>query len=441
MSVDERIKNRSVVITHHNADLDALATMIAAARFYDATPLRGRSISPYVQRYLALHKNHFPLVWYHEVSPEEVDRVIVVDVRDRRRLSEYEPLLAAAKEVIVFDHHPASDHDLEGTEVIVDPVGACVTLLCERLWRGGRGGMPRAEATLMLLGLYADTGRLSFANTTPRDVEVAAWLLRHGANLSVVNRYLQEEFTAEQRLLLVELMATCEEVSIDAVEVAIATASAKKFVHGAAPVVQRVMQMGGHDAIVGVIEFGGGKRVQVIGRSKVSYVNMGEMLSKLGNGGGHAAAAACTLKKTTLKQVKAQVVAMLEEARWVPTRVRDMMTSPALTIAHDATLAEAAALLHTQRIQGVPVMREEILCGMISRGDLERANKQNADMGLPVSAKMTHEVLTIAPDEPLEDALQEMTAADIGRLPVVEDGHIVGVLSRTDLIHKLYKTT
>ncbi len=438
--MSELIKNRSVVITHHNADLDALATMIAAARLYDATPLRGRSISPYVQRYLALHKNHFPLVWYHEVKPEDVDRVIVVDVRDRRRLSEYEPLLQAACEVIVYDHHPASEHDLEGTEVVVDPVGACVTLLCERLWRGGRGGMPMAEATLMLLGLYADTGRLSFANTTPRDVEVAAWLLRHGANLSVVNRYLQEEFTEEQRLLLVELMSSCQEVSIDAVEVAVAVARADKFVHGAAPVVQRVMQMGGHDAILGVIEFSGGKRVQVIGRSKVSYVNMGEMLSALGKGGGHAAAAACTLKKTSLEEVREQVVDMLAKSNWVPTRVRDMMTSPVLTIEHDATLEQLEALLTAHGIQGVPVMRDGELCGIISRGDLERAHKQGAQMSLPVSSRMTHEVLTIAPDEPLEDALQEMTSADIGRLPVVEHDHIIGVLSRTDLINKLYKT-
>ena len=75
----------TIVITHHNADLDALASTIAASRLYDGTPIRGRAVNPLVQRYLALHKDEFPLVWYHEVDPEVVERVIIVDVRDRRR--------------------------------------------------------------------------------------------------------------------------------------------------------------------------------------------------------------------------------------------------------------------------------------------------------------------------------------------------------------------
>lgn len=432
-------QKRSVVVTHHNADLDALASMIAAAKLYDATPLRGRSISPYVQRYLALHKDAFPLEWYHEVDPETVGRVIVVDVRDARRLTEYIPLIERADEVIVYDHHPPSVHDLEGSTVQIEPVGACVTLLCEKLWRERMGGLSAAEATLMLLGLYADTGRLSFAQTTPRDVEVAAWLLRHGANLAVVNRYLEEEFTMEQRQLLMALMESCEEISVDAVEVAIATAKMDKFVHGAAPVIQRVMQMWGHDAIVGIVEFGGGKRVQVIGRSQVPYVNMGEMLGELGKGGGHAAAAACTIKKKTLEEVHEEVRTMLAASRFVPTRARDMMTSPVKTIAHDTTLETLAEVLSQHGIKGVPVMRDGTLCGMISRRDLERAIKQEVEMTLPVSARMSHEVLTIEAEEPLEDALAVMTGADVGRLPVMDGGELVGILSRADIIEKLYR--
>lgn len=437
--MSEGTPNQRVVITHHNADLDALASLLAAAKLLDATPLRGRSISPYVQRFLALHKDHFPLTWYHEVDPEEVQTVIVVDVRDRRRLSEYEPLLERASEIIVFDHHPMSEHDLSPNSEQVEPVGACVTLLCERL-AAERTEVSEAEATVMLLGLYADTGRLSFSNTSPRDVDVAAWLLRQGANLSVVNRYLQEEFSQEQQRLMVALLESCREHSVDAVEVAIAGARAEKFVHGAAAVVQRVMQMGGHDAIVGVIEFEGGKRVQAIGRAQVPYVDMGQVLAEVGTGGGHAAAAACTIKKSSLEAVVAQVEQVLARAELRPTRVRDMMSSPVLTVEHDQSLESVAALLARQRIRGAPVMREGRLCGMISARDLDRARKQEADLSLPVSAMMSHEVVTIAADEPLEDALEEMTRADIGRLPVLDaQGALIGLLSRTDLLARLYQ--
>ena len=116
-----------------------------------------------------------------------------------------------------------------------------------------------------------------------------------------------------------------------------------------------------------------------------------------------------------------------------------MMTSPVQTIVHDATLTMLAEMLEQHAIKGVPVMRDGELCGMISRRDLDRAIKQEVEMTLPVSARMSHEVLTIEADEPLEDALAVMTGADVGRLPVVEGGQIVGILSRTDIVEKLYR--
>ena len=428
----------TIVITHHNADLDALASTIAASRLYDGTPIRGRAVNPLVQRYLALHKDEFPLVWYHEVDPEVVERVIIVDVRDRRRLAEYEPILERDPEIIVYDHHLASPHDVPGDQAQVEPTGACVTLLVEHL-RAADRELGAAEATLMLLGLYADTGRLSFDLTTPRDVDAAGWLLRQGARLSVVNRYLQEEFSPEQQRLLVELMNGCVEISHEAVEIAIATARADDFVKGSAQVVHRVMQMGAHDAILAVIEFEKRKRVQVIGRSRVPYVNVGALLTEIG-GGGHAGAAACTLKKVALEDVVAQVREVIDRASLLPTRVSDMMSQPVQTIDHRATLGDLASLLTEHHIRGVPVIRDGEMAGVISLRDLEGAWARGDDMSLPVSSRMTHEVMTIAPDEPLEDAMTLMTTNDIGRLPVLdESGRLIGIVSRNDLVATLYE--
>ena len=428
----------TIVITHHNADLDALASTIAASRLYDGIPIRGRAVNPLVQRYLALHKDEFPLVWYHELDPARVERVIIVDVRDRRRLPEYEPVFERDPEIIVYDHHPASEFDVPGDQAQVEPTGACVTLLIEHLRAQGKD-LGAAEATLMLLGLYADTGRLSFDSTTPRDIDAAAWLLRQGARLGVVNRYLQEEFSPEQQRLLVDLMDGCEEVSHEAVEIAIASARAPDFIKGAASVVHRVMQMGAHDAILAVIEFEKKKRVQVIGRSRVPYVDVGALLTQLG-GGGHPGAAACTVKKTTLEDVLLDVRASIDAASLLPTRVSDMMSQPVQTIDHRATLGDLDALLTEHHIRGVPVTRDGDIIGVISLRDLESARARDDDMTLPVSARMTHEVMTIAPDEPLEDAMTLMTQNDIGRLPVLDpSGRLIGIVSRNDLVAPLYR--
>ena len=429
----------TIVITHHNADLDALASLIAAKRLYPGSiALHGQAISPPVQRYLAMHKDHFPLVPYAQIDPAQVERVIVVDVRDRRRLSEYEPMLQAASQIIVYDHHPACDFDLQTPHVTVEPTGACATLLLERLARAGLDhAMTPTEATLLLLGIYADTGKLTFDSTTPRDVDAAAALLRLGANLRIVNRYLVEAYTPEQRALLMQMMAHTHEISVSAVEIAIATGQAERFVRGASSVVHHLMNMGAHDAMFAVIEFFKNRRVQIIARSRVPYVDVGQLLSRFEGGGGHPGAAAATLKGVTREQVVAQLEALLRQAQLRPTRVRDAMSAPVQTIEHDDTLEHLERLLTGHNIRGVPVLRQGALCGVISARDLERARRAQA-LALPVAAYMTHEVETIAPDEPLEDAFALMTARDIGRLPVLDGERLIGLISRSDLLRCLY---
>ncbi|MGM0559318.1 MAG: CBS domain-containing protein [Myxococcota bacterium] len=423
-------------VTHHNSDLDALASCVAAKRLYGSgVILKNRAVSQAVNRYLALHKDNLDLQRAADIDPSDVDEVVVVDVRRPGRLKEYGALLEAANRIVVFDHHPASDDDIAADEAYVEPVGACVTLLIERL-QSEDIDVSSTEATLMLMGIYADTGSLSFDGTTPRDVDAAAWCMRQGGSLSVVNRYIRSRFTPEQRELLVKMLANTSERSFDAVEVAVSRGSAERYVRGASLVVNDIMRLGGHDAIFGVIEFEKDHRIQVVGRSRVSYVDVGEILGEMG-GGGHAGAAACTLKDTTCESVIEQIVGILESAELRPTRVRDIMSSPIQFIDRDQSLREAKSLLCKWNYSGAPVLRGGELEGVISMRDIERA-ESNENLDLPVSSHMSHGAKVIAADEPLEDALEKLTQEDVGRLPVCEDGRSIGIVTRTDLIRHLY---
>jgi tRNA nucleotidyltransferase (CCA-adding enzyme) len=428
----------TVIVTHHNADLDALAAMIAARRLYEgAWALRGQIVNPSVQRFLALHKDEFELVPYARVKPEQVGCVVVVDVRDRSRLKEYEPLLAACERVEVWDHHPPSAQDVAACRAVVEPVGACTTLLVERLKARGVE-LSQAEATLMVLGIYSDTGQLTYDSTQPRDVEAVAWLLRQGANLRVVQRYLQEEFSGEQQALMLSLMSQLREVTVDSVEVAIAVGRAPDFVNGANLVVHRVMEMGGHDAIFGVLAFEKGRRVQVVGRSRVPYVDVGELLRGVG-GGGHAGAAAASFKGVSAEEIVERLEQALREAKLRPARVSDLMSAPAQVIAHDASLVALDELLCARRIRGVMVMRDGAMIGVISIRDLARAKAAGELETRTVGSYMSHHVKAIGPDEPIEDALELMTRQDVGRLPVVDaGGALLGVISRSDVLRRLY---
>lgn len=430
---------KQIVVTHHNADLDALASVVAACVLHGATGavgVHGGTVSLAVQRYLAVHKDLFHLVPLSEIDASQVEEVIVVDVRDRTRLQEYEPIFANNPRIIVYDHHPVSPDDLVAAQEIIEPVGACATILCERI-QEQKLPFDRATATLMLLGIYADTGHLSYSSTTARDVDAAAFLLRSGANLTVVARYLEQQYTVAQRQLLVSMIPTTEQICVDGVDMAYASAKTSGFVKGAAEIVERLMAMSGHDAMFGVMEFTRSKRTQIIARSQVGHVDVGALMAELG-GGGHAGAGAATFKNESLEVVHDRLMKLLKDTKFRPPRVRDIMSSPVQTVEHDTTLGQAGVLLERWNVSGVPVIRDGEMRGILSRRDVERA-RLGGSLDLPISAFMSHEIVTASASTTLEDALDLLTTRDIGRLPVLEDDRLIGIVTRSDLIGYLYK--
>ncbi len=430
---------KQIVVTHHNADLDALASVVAACVLYGATGaigVHGGTVSLAVQRYLAVHKDLFHLVPLSEIDASQVEEVIVVDVRDRTRLLEYGAIFANNPRIIVYDHHPVSPDDLVADQEIIEPVGACTTILCERIQEQNLP-FSRAAATLMLLGIYADTGNLTYSSTTARDVDVAAFLLRSGANLTVVSRYLEQQYTVAQRQLLVTMIPSTEQMCVDGVDMAYASAKTTGFVKGASEIVERLMKMSGHAAMFGVMEFTRSRRTQIIARSQVGHVDVGALMQQLG-GGGHSGAGAATFKDESLEIVLERLIALLKETKFRPPRVRDIMSSPVQTVDHDTTLGQAGTLLQRWNVSGVPVMREGEMRGIVSRRDVERA-RLGGSLELPISAFMSHEIVTASDSTTLEDALDLLTNNDIGRLPVLEDGRLIGIVTRSDLIGYLYE--
>ena len=85
----------------------------------------------------------------------------------------------------------------------------------------------------------------------------------------------------------------------------------------------------------------------------------------------------------------------------------------------------------------MPVVKEGELIGIVSRSDLERAERDGR-LALPVSGFMTHKVHSVGADEAPERALELMQKHDVGRLPVLQGGRLVGIVTRSDLRRMLY---
>jgi CBS domain-containing protein len=133
------------------------------------------------------------------------------------------------------------------------------------------------------------------------------------------------------------------------------------------------------------------------------------------------------------------------------TRVRDIMTSPAVVVTPDTTLPVANSLMKEKRIRHLPVVENGRLVGIVSRGDLREASISasiNADQyelhfmlnRLTVGKLMTRKVFTVTPDAFLVHAAELMTTNKIAGLPVVDpDGAVVGIITESDLLKMLVR--
>ncbi len=140
-----------------------------------------------------------------------------------------------------------------------------------------------------------------------------------------------------------------------------------------------------------------------------------------------------------------------------PMRVKDVMQSRVVSVRPETAYEEAGRLMVEHNVSGLPVTDASgTLVGLISEKDLFKALYPNEaefavsfDEGFqdqearetnvsemrkhPVSRYMTKRVLTLAPDTPVLKAGGMMLAHHVHRMPVVEDGKLVGIVSREDI--------
>jgi len=435
------VEPRTLVVAHENLDFDALASMVAAARLYPGAVIGlGRRLSAPVREFWSLHKDRFPAEHIDHLDLRAVERLVVVDVRDEKRLAHVSPVLdriraGAPIEVVVFDHHPASGDDLASDVEHVEPVGAATTLLVERIRSRGLE-VDGIEATLFALGIYADTGALTFARTSSRDAAAVAWLLDRGASLVMINRYLEVTFSDAQRAVLAEVLAHPRVERVAGLSVGVAIVRVEARVEGLAELTSEACRLLGLDALFLVCAVRAKAKVDVVGRSRSGLLDVGAALRSIG-GGGHPGAGAATVRASDLEALGASLLAALEAARKERPTVGDVMSSPVRTVRPDLSLAELGERLDAWSHGGVPVVRDGRLVGVVSRRDVERA-RAGSGVHLPVASHMSAELETTTVETPLEDALAQMVQADVGRLPVLREGKLIGIVSRSDLLRVLY---
>ncbi|MFL5895266.1 MAG: CBS domain-containing protein [Thermoleophilaceae bacterium] len=115
--------------------------------------------------------------------------------------------------------------------------------------------------------------------------------------------------------------------------------------------------------------------------------------------------------------------------------IRDVMTKDPKTVEASATLRDAAQLMDREDIGDVLVVENGEVQGIVTDRDIVvRAIAQGKDPGdTSVREVCTTDLETLSPDDSVEDAVDRVKGKDVRRLPVVEDGKPVGIVSLGDL--------
>lgn len=113
--------------------------------------------------------------------------------------------------------------------------------------------------------------------------------------------------------------------------------------------------------------------------------------------------------------------------------VGSMMSNPVTTVSPTAPVSEVITMMYASKHLGFPVIERDTLVGMITLADINKTSPIDRE-AMQVRDVMTREVITLPPEAPVIDALRIMSAKDIGRIPVVANGKILGIVTRTDIL-------
>ena len=429
-----------VITCHHNSDFDALASMLAAKKLYpEAIPVFPGSQEKVLRDFLANNRFfHFETKAAKDIDLEKVKRIIIVDTRQPGRIGRIaEALERPGIEVHIYDHHPPMAGDVVGTVDVHRKVGATTTVMVGLLRERGIE-INSEEATVMMMGLYEETGCFTFISTTPEDLEAAAYLLSKGANLNIVTDYIVKEMTPDQISLLNEMLQSLEIVNIGGIDIAITHVLVEEYKGDIAILAHKLRDMEGFDVlfVLAAVE----NRLHLIARSRIDEVDAGEIAAEFGGGGGHHEAASASIKKIPIVEAKERLVNILRDKVRVRKTAGDIMSFPVKTVSPSQSISGAGDLMARYGISTLPVLEDDGVVGIIFKSAVSRARYHGlADTEVRDYMNVDFEILP--PDAPLSKVRQIIIEQNQRAVPVVTDGKLVGIISKTDILRLLHYET
>ena len=426
-----------IITCHIYADLDALSSMVLIKKKYpNGVLVFPGHIGKSVKAFVNLYQNILQIKKIKDVKMEKVTKLIIVDTAKKNRIGLFEQLLDRNDvEVIIYDHHKVSKNDIKHKKIIRKNYGSNTTNILEVLLETDLNiKFDEVEATLGLMGIYEDTGNFTFNSTTPKDLEMASYLLKNNGNLSKVNEYVQKGLEKEQLEIFIELIENLEFIDIDGESALLTYYRTDEFIFGLDELINKIQYL--EKSSLCIILCGNNKRINIVGRSS-NKINVAKILEGY-NVGGHEYAVSGVIRDKKLKDIYVEIKKDIESIITPSKKAIDIMNTPVKTILKDTKIKLAYKVMYRMGYGGLPIVENKAVVGIITRNSVDKALNHGFS-NAPVSAYMTSEVITANKNMSVEELKALIVEKGIGRVPIVDNSkRILGIVTRTDILKHIY---
>ncbi|MHC1740734.1 MAG: CBS domain-containing protein [Anaerolineaceae bacterium] len=428
-----------VILTHEQSDFDAVAALLGAWLLDDAsTPVLAARLNRNVRHFLNLYGFELPFIESRDLPAETIDTVTLVDTQSLVTLKG----INQKTQVHVIDHHPLRDDLPASWHCEIDKTGACTTQFVERL-QDHLSALTMVQATLLLLGIYEDTGAMTYASTTARDIRASAALLEAGASLRIAADFLNPALTDAQKKLADRLLTSSQTHHINGKLILIATGDARDMREEISSVAHKLRDLLDPDGLFILVQTSEG--IRLVARSTSDQVNVARIAAQFG-GGGHDRAASALIDthhikagqtEPTLEDLVAQLLPILQEEIKPAVTVGKIMSKHPLLLSPETTLYEAQRVMQRYGYEGFPVVDHGKVVGLLTRRAVDRASAHH--LNLTTGSLMEAGEYSLTPSDTIDRLQNLMATTGWGQIPVIEPetNKVVGIVTRTDFLKTL----
>jgi len=422
-----------LILTHEQADFDAMASLLGAYLLDNSSiPVLPRKLNRNVRSFITLYGAELPFIDASDLPSDKIESVTLVDTQSLITIKGMDK----HTQVRVLDHHPFRKDLPSSWDVTNLNTGSTTTYLAELISESHRN-LSVVQATLLLLGIYEDTGSLTYSSTTGRDGRAAAYLVDQEADLEILTKFLNSPLSAEQRSFYDKLSANAKVHNIKGHRIIITYENMDEFNEEISSLAHKLRDFFDPDGLFVIVSTNEG--IRLVARSTTDHVDVGAIAGYFG-GGGHDRASAALIRKNVdsdIKGIYQQLLDILPNYVTPSITVAQIMSGRPHLLSPDTSVLEASRLMQYYGYEGYPVVENGKVIGLLTRKVVDKA--LNHKLNMTAGSLMDANVVWVNPDDSIQQLQSRMTDSGWGQIPVVDplSGDVIGIVTRTDLLKLL----